>query len=83
MCKQNREFEGHLLLHCEVAGALWDVFFNQFGLSWVLPRQVIDLYVCPWTVGTAQSVVVWKMVLAYLLWCLWKEKNEKVLRTVR
>jgi hypothetical protein len=42
MCKQNREFEGHLLLHCEVAGALWDVFFNQFGLSWVLPSVSVD-----------------------------------------
>jgi hypothetical protein len=35
-----------------------DVFFSQFGLSWVMPRQVVDLYACRWTVGSAQNAVV-------------------------
>jgi hypothetical protein len=32
MCRRNGESVDHLLLHCEVAGALWDVFFSRFGL---------------------------------------------------
>jgi hypothetical protein len=31
MCKRNREFVDHLLLHCEVTCAMWNVFFNRFG----------------------------------------------------
>jgi hypothetical protein len=52
MCKRNRESVDHLLLHCEAVGALWDVFFNRFGLSWVMPRRVVDLYAFLWTVGS-------------------------------
>jgi hypothetical protein len=28
MCKKNGEFVDHLLLHCEVACAIWNVFFS-------------------------------------------------------
>jgi hypothetical protein len=77
MCKRNGESVDHLLLHCEVAGALWDVFFSRFGLSWVMPRRVVDLYACWWTAGSAQSAAVWKMVPLCLLWCLWREMNDR------
>jgi len=36
----------HLLLHCDVAYAIWIAFFSCFGLSWVMPRYVVDLYAC-------------------------------------
>jgi hypothetical protein len=37
MCKRHGESVDHLLLHCEVAGALWNTIFSRFGLSWVMP----------------------------------------------
>jgi hypothetical protein len=43
MCKRNWEFMNHLLLHFEVACAIWNVFFSRFGLSWVKPRRVSRL----------------------------------------
>jgi len=46
MCKRNGESVDHLLLHSEVACAIWNVFFSRFGLSWVMPRRVINLYAC-------------------------------------
>jgi hypothetical protein len=46
MCKKNEESAGHLFLHCEVACAMWNVFFKRFGLSWVMPRRVVDLFAC-------------------------------------
>jgi hypothetical protein len=36
----------HLLLHYDVASVLWYSLFSRFGMSWVMPRQVIDLLAC-------------------------------------
>jgi hypothetical protein len=63
MCKRDGESVDHLLLHCEVACALWSAFFSRFGLSWVMPRRVADLYACWWTGGSSQSAVCGR-------WCL-------------
>jgi len=67
MCKRDGESVDHLL-HCEVACALWSVFFSCIGLSCVAPRRVADLCACWWTGGSVWSVVVWKMVLSCCLW---------------
>jgi hypothetical protein len=32
MCKKNGEFVDHLLLHYDIAGALWNTMFNSVGL---------------------------------------------------
>jgi hypothetical protein len=77
MRKKNGESVDHLLLHCDVACVLWNAIFSRFSLSWVMSRRVVDLFVCWWTGGRSQSVVVWKMVLCCLLWCLWKERNDR------
>jgi hypothetical protein len=39
------------------------IIISHFGLSWVKSRQVVDLFVCWWIVGSTQCVVVWKMCL--------------------
>jgi hypothetical protein len=46
MCKQNGESVDHLFLHCDVAYALWSALFTRFGLYWVIPRRVFDLFAC-------------------------------------
>jgi hypothetical protein len=76
MCKRNEESVDHLL-HCEVACAIWNVFFSQFKLSWVMNRQVVDLNACWWIVDNTRSAAVWKMVPSYLFWCLWREMNDR------
>jgi hypothetical protein len=43
MCKRDGESVDHLLIHCDVASALWSVIFSHFGLAWVMPRRVPDL----------------------------------------
>jgi hypothetical protein len=78
MCKKNWESVDHLLLHYEVTCLLWNAIFSRFSLSWVMPRRVVDLFACWWTGGRSQSVVVWKMVPCCLLWCLWRERNDKL-----
>jgi hypothetical protein len=73
----NGESVDHLLLHCEVARALWNEIFSRFSLSWVMPLRVVDLFACWWTGGRSQSAVMWKMVPCCLLWCLWRERNDR------
>jgi hypothetical protein len=46
MCKINGESVDHLLLHCEVARALWNAIISRFSLSWVMPLRVVDLFAC-------------------------------------
>jgi hypothetical protein len=62
MCKTNGESVDHLLLHCEVARALWNAIFSRFSLFWVMPLRVVDLFACWWTGGRSRSAVVWKIV---------------------
>jgi len=77
MCKQNGELVNHLLLHCDVAYALWSVIFTHFGLFGVMPRSVLDLFARWWTFERPMSTVIWKMVLTCILWCVWKERNNR------
>jgi hypothetical protein len=64
-----------VLLHCDVAYALWTNIFNRFGMSWVMPRRVIDLFACWWKSGRPMSVAIWKMVPICIFWCVWRERN--------
>jgi hypothetical protein len=77
MGKRDGESVDHLLLHCDVASALWSVLFNHFGMSWVISRRVIDLFACWWSSGKPRSAVVWKTVPTCLFWTIWKEMNNR------
>jgi hypothetical protein len=46
ICKRDEESVDHILLHCVAVVILWNIFFNHFGLSWVMPRRVIDMFAC-------------------------------------
>jgi len=46
MCKDSGESVNHLLLHCEMACALWNTIFSLVGLAWVMPSQVVDIFAC-------------------------------------
>jgi hypothetical protein len=46
LCKRDEESMDHFLLHCDVASALWNHIFTQFGMSRVMPKGVIDLFAC-------------------------------------
>lgn len=73
----NGESVDHLL-HFEVANALRSTIFSFVGLSWAMPKWVVDLFAC-WRGlnGNPHSAAVWKILLSCLLCCLWKEKNDR------
>jgi hypothetical protein len=76
MFKMNGETVDHLL-HCEIACILWNAIFSRFSLSWIMPLRMVDLFACWWRGGCSRGAVVWKMVHSCLMWCLWREQNDR------
>jgi hypothetical protein len=78
MCKKSGESIDHLLLHCEIASALWNIIFSCVGLAWVMPRLVVDLFAC-WRgqFGSLHSATEWRMLPSCLMWHFWREINYR------
>jgi hypothetical protein len=64
-------------LRCGLRSVEYCALFTRFGLSWVMPRRVFDLFGCWWTSGRPRSAAIWKMVPTCLLRCVWKERNNR------
>uniref|UniRef100_A0A2N9ED53 Reverse transcriptase domain-containing protein n=1 Tax=Fagus sylvatica TaxID=28930 RepID=A0A2N9ED53_FAGSY len=78
MYKRSREDVDHLFLHCSVAMELWSLVFGLFGVQWVMPRFVMDIF-CSWmgNRGRHSSILIWKMIPHCLVWCIWRERNSR------
>ena len=83
MCKSSGESTNHLLLHCPVAWELWSMVCILFGTPWVMPRSVVDLLTC-WkgSLGNSEAGKVWKMIPHCIMWCLWRERNDRTFNGV-
>ena len=46
MCKNDWESMDHLLIHCLFAFSLRSFVFSLFGISWVMPKQVVEFLAC-------------------------------------
>jgi len=46
MGKKNGELVDHLLLHYEIASAVWNSIFGSVRMAWVMPSWVVDLFSC-------------------------------------
>ena len=78
MCKEAGESIDHLFLHCHTARELWALAFSMFGVTWVLPRHVVDLMAC-WNGCTrrCKSATIWGMIPHCLMWVIWRERNAR------
>jgi hypothetical protein len=76
MRKKIGESFDHLLLYYEIASALWNSIFSLFGLDWVMPRRVVDLFTY-WMEQfvSIHSATVWKIVPSCLM-CVHLERKE-------
>ena len=71
ICQHCAESIYHLLLYCEVATELWNVFLQLFGLSWVMLRKVSDS-LGSWRgqLGNRCALHRWRLVTLCMMWCL-------------
>ena len=77
MCRHCGETVDHLLLHYEMAHQLWSFAFITFGLSWVIPRSIPNLLLGWWNWLEKHSSQIWNLVPLCILWCIWKERNQR------
>ena len=76
MCKRDAESVDHLLIHCVYASELWSLILSIFGVQWVMPASVRDLFAC-WNQerGRGRRQQAWRVVPLCLIWCIWRERN--------
>jgi hypothetical protein len=77
LCESDGESVDYLLLHCGALRALWNAFLTRFGLCWVMLSTVKELFASLWTGGRSRSAAVWKMVPLCIMWCIWRECNDR------
>jgi hypothetical protein len=78
MCKTSGESVNHLLLHCPVAGDLWNMIFSIFGVPWIMPRSVADLlYYWNGRLGRSEAGKIWRAMPHCIMWCIWHERNAR------
>uniref|UniRef100_A0A2N9HQT2 Reverse transcriptase domain-containing protein n=1 Tax=Fagus sylvatica TaxID=28930 RepID=A0A2N9HQT2_FAGSY len=78
MCKNQWETGDHLLLHCEIASALWSYVFTMFGVQWVLPAKVLDLLFGWHNWFGRRSSAIWNLAPLCVMWSLWQERNRRI-----
>ena len=54
------------------------MIFALFGIHWVMPRRVIELFDC-WqgSMRRQQNLVIWRAIPHCLMWCLWRQRNAR------
>ena len=78
MCKKCGESVDHLLLHCPIACEMWSLVFCLFGIHWVMPQKVFELFES-WQgkFGRHRNIELWRIVPYCLLWCIWCKRNAR------
>ena len=78
MCKCNGESVDHLLLHYPIASDLWSMILVLFGVSWVMPKFVVEL-LARWQghFGRYRNGHIWMIIPHCLMWCIWWERNSR------
>ena len=80
-CGCEEENVNHILLHCIVVRALWEIVFALFGVQWVFPEKVKAALFC-WRgpfVGKKRKNI-WNSILLCIFWTVWKERNRLTFR---
>lgn len=76
-CGDEIESIDHSLLLCPVVWNVWCLILQWWGLKWVTPQSVINLFSW-WNNFKFKPKVnwIWKCIPYAVLWSLWKMRNE-------
>lgn len=79
LCKTDAETIDHLFIHCPFAIGVWNYIMSSFGVSWVMPRSILDV-ICCWkgVMGKQGHGKVWDGFIHHFLWSIWTERNDRV-----
>ena len=79
MCKRAGDSINHLLPHCPIARELWRMVFTLFGVTWVMPKNVVELLASwPGKFRRHRNGVIRNMVPHCLMWGIWRERNAQI-----
>ena len=68
----------HSLLHCGEVFWLCSFALRSFGVSWVLPKRVIDL-LASWRNWLGKHFSnVWNLVPHCVMWIIWRKRNNPI-----
>lgn len=75
-CLSELETVDHLLLHCQPVWQLWSKIMYWWGVKWVSPKSVVDLFFWwkDWTMNK-QKRLIWE---AFPMAVLWNVRNKIV-----
>ena len=68
MCRCNKESVDHLLISCLVAHSLLMYMLRLFGIDWVMPGSIADLFFCWYHWLGKHNSNIWNLVSGYLMW---------------
>ena len=66
----------HLLISCLVAHSLGMHVLRLFGIDWVMPGSIVDLFFCWYHWLEKHNSDIWNLVLGCLMWNIWTERNQ-------
>ena len=85
LCKDDSETVDHLLLHCKVARALWEVAFSCLGVCWVASDSLKN-HLLAWESLFGRKVrKKYKgggLISHVIMWCIWRERNRRAFEGV-
>ena len=81
LCGCEEENVNHILIHCIVVRALWDIVLGLVDVKWVFPETVKEVLIS-WRgsfVGKKRKKI-WDSILLCIFWTVWKEMNRLAFR---
>ncbi|WMV45334.1 hypothetical protein MTR67_038719 [Solanum verrucosum] len=78
MCRQKRETNSHLFLHCTFTAQIWSMFLNFLEVKWTMPEHTADLLSC-WIRrgGSKRQKTWWNLIPHCIWWTVRKERNSR------
>lgn len=79
LCEEHPEEVGHLFLHCRVTRQLWNMFLAMLGMSWAMPKSIVELLQGWSREGISKkSLRTWNTIPQAMWWTIWLERNNRI-----
>ena len=81
LCQCSEESVDHLLIHCTQVSSLCSLVFFLFGVSWVIPKHMVELLAC-WKggFGCYLAADIWWAIPLCLMWTIGESRTCVPLR---